>query len=112
MTYCYRAPSSLRPVFGAAGRDKERLYSEGEVEAALREYATSAGLLGGAAGQDAVQLDQLLHGALYNKKEPEKTGDTVPLRDVLRRLRDKLQLHHRLVRPGAQVGLMHTQIEG
>jgi hypothetical protein len=42
--YCYRAPSSLRPVFGEAGlRDKERLYSEAEVREALSSYAAAQG---------------------------------------------------------------------
>lgn len=42
--YCFRAPSSLRPVFGeAALRDKERLYSEGEVCEALAGYAAAQG---------------------------------------------------------------------
>ena len=42
--YCYRAPSSLRPVFGDAGlREKERLYSEAEVAVALASYAASQG---------------------------------------------------------------------
>jgi hypothetical protein len=42
--HCYRAPSSLRPVFGEAGvRDKERLYSEAEVAEALAGYAAAQG---------------------------------------------------------------------
>lgn len=56
----------------------------------------AAGLL--AAGSEGVQLDSLLHGALYNKKEPQKTGNTVPLKDVLARMIDKLQLYHHLAR--------------
>ena len=52
-----------------------------------------------------MQLDQvLIHAGLYTKKEPQQAGDTVPVRDALARLIDKLQLHHRLVRPGNQVG--------
>lgn len=44
ISYCWRAPSSLRPVFGEAGvRDKERLYSEQEVAAALSSYAVAQG---------------------------------------------------------------------
>lgn len=44
ISYCFRAPSSLRPVFGEAGlRDKERLYEEAEVEAALGAYAAAQG---------------------------------------------------------------------
>ena len=47
ISYCYRAPSSLRPVFGEEGaRDKERLYSEAEVAAALGAYAAAQGGLG------------------------------------------------------------------
>jgi hypothetical protein len=42
--YCFRAPSSLRPVFGEAGlRDKERLYNEREVGEALAAYAAAQG---------------------------------------------------------------------
>jgi hypothetical protein len=62
-----------------------------------------AGLLVGG-GSETLKLDELLvHGGLYNKKEPQKAGDAVPLADVLARLLDKLQLHHRLVRPAEQV---------
>lgn len=44
ISYCYKAPSSLRPVFGEEGvRDKERLYSEAEVAAALGAYAAAQG---------------------------------------------------------------------
>jgi hypothetical protein len=43
ISYCYRVPSSLRPLFGEAGRDKERLFSGAEVEEALRRYAAAAG---------------------------------------------------------------------
>ncbi len=47
ITYCFRAPSSLRPVFGEAGaRDKDRLYSEAEVAEALAVYAAAQGGLG------------------------------------------------------------------
>lgn len=49
VSYCYRAPSSLRPVFGEEGaRDKERLYSEAEVAAALSAYAAAQGGQSGA----------------------------------------------------------------
>ena len=47
-----------------------------------------------------VTLDRLLHGALFNKKEEAAPGSVVPAAPLRRRLLDKLQLHHRLVRPG------------
>ena len=45
ITYWYRAPSSLRPVFGgAAGEgERDRLYSEEEVAAALEAYTAAEG---------------------------------------------------------------------
>ena len=132
--YFYRAPSSLRPVFGEAGlRDKERLYSEAEVAAALEAYAAAQGeqwtkgggcsgtacrcllhfstrlsqvgavpadLAAPASSGGGIQVDALLHGALFNKKEAPGVGAAVPADDLLRRLLDRLQLHHRLVRPG------------
>ncbi|KAL4422679.1 hypothetical protein ABPG75_008876 [Micractinium tetrahymenae] len=103
ITYCFRAPSSLRPVFGEAGlRDKERLYSEEEVEAALEAYAAAQGLVGPQGPAGSIKLDRLLHGSLFNKKEPEGEGSVVPLAALLKRLMDRLQLHHRLVRPSEQ----------
>lgn len=53
-------------MLGTAPRDK--LYSEQEVETALRQYAAGSGL---AAAADAAEmaLDRLLIGALYNKSE-------------------------------------------
>ena len=40
----WRAPGSLRPMFGPeAAADKERLYSEGEIATALRSYAAAEG---------------------------------------------------------------------
>ncbi|GAB4820011.1 hypothetical protein N2152v2_007057 [Parachlorella kessleri] len=111
ITYCYRAPTSLRPVFGDAGRDKDRLYSGAEVEEALQQYAQAAGLL--SADGSSIQLDQLLvHAGLYTKKEPQQAGDRVPVKDVLARLIDKLQLHHRLVRPGDQGGEVEVVRKG
>lgn len=59
--------SSLQPVLGS-GAPRDKLYTAGEVEAALRSYAAGNGL---AASPDAAQmaLDRLLIGALYNKSE-------------------------------------------
>ncbi|PRW32977.1 Eukaryotic translation initiation factor 2D [Chlorella sorokiniana] len=101
ITYCYRAPSSLRPVFGEAGaRDKDRLYSEAEVAEALADYAAAQGLA--SPGGRTIKLDRLLAGSLFNKKEPEGEGSDVPAAALRKRLLDKLQLHHRLVRPSEQ----------
>lgn len=103
ISYCFRAPSSLRPVFGEAGlRDKERLYEEAEVEAALGAYAAAQGLVGPGGPAGGIKLDRLLHGSLYNKKEAEGEGSVVPQAALLKRLLAKLQLHHRLVRPSEQ----------
>ncbi|EFN52364.1 hypothetical protein CHLNCDRAFT_138791 [Chlorella variabilis] len=99
--YCFRAPSSLRPVFGeAALRDKERLYSEGEVCEALAGYAAAQGLA--APDGRSIRLDRLLHGSLFNKKEAEQEGSAVAPAELQKRLLAKLQLHHRLKRPSEQ----------
>ena len=63
---CHRGSSSLQPVLGAAARDK--LYSEAEAEAALRQYA-AANDLSASADADEMALDRLLISALYNKSE-------------------------------------------
>lgn len=36
-----RVPSSLQPIFGGGGALKDRLYSEGQVAAALQQYIES-----------------------------------------------------------------------
>lgn len=61
--------------------------------------------LAGLAAPDgrAIRLDRLLHGSLFNKKEAEQEGSTVSDAALRRRLLDKLQVHHRLLRPGEQV---------
>ena len=46
-----------------------------------------------------VALDQLLVGALFNKKEPQAPGDEHPRTDVLHRLLGKLLLFTHVVRP-------------
>ena len=47
VTYVYRAPGSLRPIFGeAAVQDRDRLYEEREVESALAQYAAREGAAG------------------------------------------------------------------
>jgi hypothetical protein len=100
--YCYKAPSSLRPVFGEAGlKEKERLYNEEEVCTALAAYAAAQGLA--APDGRSVRVDHLLQGALFNKKEGQE-GAAVPVADLRRRLLGKLQLHHRILRQGEQVG--------
>ena len=45
-----------------------------------------------------MKLNQLLVGALFNKKEPEVVGDRHPRSDALRRLLGKLQLWTCVVR--------------
>ncbi|KAL4852879.1 Eukaryotic translation initiation factor 2D [Chlorella vulgaris] len=98
--YCYKAPSSLRPVFGEAGlKEKERLYNEEEVCTALAAYAAAQGLA--APDGRSVRVDHLLQGALFNKKEGQE-GAAVPVADLRRRLLGKLQLHHRILRQGEQ----------
>lgn len=56
-----------------------------------------------APGGRTIRLDRLLHGSLFNKKEAEGEGSEVPEAALRKRLLDKLQLHHRLVRPSDQV---------
>ena len=51
-------------------------------------------------------LDQLLVGALFNKKEPQTVGDAHPRDDVLQRLLGKLLLFTHVVRPTENVRLV------
>lgn len=64
--------------------------------------ACFTGLAGPGGPAGGIKLDRLLHGSLYNKKEPEGEGSVVPQAELLKRLLAKLQLHHRLVRPSDQ----------
>lgn len=61
-----------------------------------------AGLVGSGGPAGGIQLDRLLHGSLFNKKEGEAEGSVVPQAALLKRLLAKLQLHHRLIRPSEQ----------
>ena len=57
-----------------------------------------------ASGDDAhLVLDQMLVGALFNKKEPQAVGDAHPRGDVLQRLLGKLLLFTHVVRPTENV---------
>ena len=94
----FRAPSSLRPIFGAAGADKDRLYSEPEVAAALEAYAAGNGLLD--ATKRSIAIDALLASLLWGKKESPGEGAAVALPEVRRRLLEKLQAYHRISRGG------------
>lgn len=93
----YRAPSTLRPVFGAAGADKDRLYSATEVAQALDAYAL-AGSLMSQAGSKTMSADALLTSALWGKKEAPGQGEALPVVEVRRRLLEKLQPWHRVRR--------------
>lgn len=58
MTSCCagcRAPTSLRPIFGAEA-DKDALYSEEQVRTALLAYARAEGLAAGGGG--VLKLDK------------------------------------------------------
>lgn len=95
----YRAPSSLRAVFGPEGlANKDALYSESAVAAALTSYATRQQLL---ASQDAssIKLDHLLASGLWGKKEGPEEGSVVPTKELLQRFLTKLQLWYRIERP-------------
>ena len=92
----YRVPSSLRPVFGdMLSLNKERLFSETEVSAALCAYAKAAPAPS-AAGVARLVLDELLAGSLYGKKEPECSGSEVEVPVLLSRLLGKLNQFTRL----------------
>ena len=92
----YRVPSSLRPVFGdMLSLNKERLFSEAEVSAALCAYAKTAPAPS-AAGVARLVLDELLAGSLYGKKEPECSGSEVEVPVLLSRLLGKLNQFTRL----------------
>ena len=59
-----------------------------------------------ASGDDAhLVLDQMLVGALFNKKEPQAVGDAHPRGDVLQRLLGKLLLFTHVVRPTENVSV-------
>lgn len=51
-----------------------------------------------------LKLNQLLVGALFNKKEPQAVGDRHSWADALQRLLGKLQLWTRVVRSTETVG--------
>lgn len=107
VTYVYRAPGSLRPIFGeSAVQDRDRLYEEMEVESALAHYAAREGLEVPGGG---IRLDHLLHGSLYNKKEEAAQGAVAPAPELLRRLLGKLQLHHHLTRATEQGEVVVTR---
>lgn len=95
----------MRPILGSANKDE--LYSEPEVRAALKSYAAANSLAKGEG--EAVQLDRLLLGNLFNKKEDVSEGDSHPLNDLAVRLLAKLQLFHRVVRNTEQV---HARFSG
>ena len=44
VVYCYRVPTSLRPVMGDVSSAKDDLYTEAQVHDALRCYAEHSGL--------------------------------------------------------------------
>ncbi|KAL6769698.1 hypothetical protein ACKKBG_A32020 [Auxenochlorella protothecoides x Auxenochlorella symbiontica] len=100
ITPCYRAPATLRPLFGPeAAADKDRLYDAAEVAAALSSYAQQQRIWG-AGG--TIALDALLRSALFGKKEEVSVGSAIPERALVAKLTDKLQLHHRLTRQTPQ----------
>ena len=73
--FLLRVPSSLRPIFGnVGGANKDELFSESQVRAALEAYAQTEQLLRGLDDRPLppgrMTLDKLLAGSLYNKKEP------------------------------------------
>ncbi|KAL6770629.1 hypothetical protein ACKKBF_B32020 [Auxenochlorella protothecoides x Auxenochlorella symbiontica] len=100
ITPCYRAPATLRPLFGPeAAADKDRLYDAAEVAAALSSYAQQQRLWGTGG---IIALDALLRSALFGKKEEVSVGSAIPERALVAKLTDKLQLHHRLTRQTPQ----------
>ena len=96
--YLYRAPSSLRAVFGPEGlANKDALYTAGEVEEALNNYATEQLLL--SPDKKHIKLDHLLASGLWGKKEGPEEGSTLPIKQLLERYLSKLQLFHKIERP-------------
>lgn len=96
-----RFPSSLRPVLGTASANKDDLFTESQVFAALKQYAEHHSL----AHEDSTQLklDKLMVGNLFNKKDPVVEGNPHPLLDLQQRLLSKLQQYHRASRVNEQV---------
>jgi len=75
ISYCFRAPSSLRPVFGEEGlRDKDRLYSEAEVLAALASYAAAQGEWGWGGGWGVVLAAPASYAAAQGERGVEGRG--------------------------------------
>ncbi|CAL5226777.1 g9634 [Coccomyxa viridis] len=109
VSFSYRVPSSLRPVFGpSAEQDRDALYSEAQVQQALLDYREQQHL---AAPGGCIKLDRLLIGGLFNKKEEQKEGDVHPLDDTLKRLLSKLQVYHTISRP-TPTGVSETLARG
>lgn len=93
----WKVSSYLRPIFGEQAQlEKDRLYSKEEVREYLKKYASENGLTTGEEVK-SVALDELLHGGLFGKKEPESTGDVVDFERLSNRLVNKMQLHHKVV---------------
>ena len=93
----YRSPASLRPVFGELlAVNKERLLSLDDCRSALGAYAASEGLATHGGGARSVVLDELLHGALFGKKEAHAVGAPVLFEPLLERLCGRLNLYSRV----------------
>jgi len=97
----YKVPSNVRFVFGEnALQNRERLFSEREIDQALRKYAEANNLLGeseSASSPQQSKIDDDLAKSLFKKKEEYEAGSVVGLDELYKRLTDRLQLHNRIV---------------
>jgi len=103
--YLYKPPTSLRPLFinttAACCSEKERLFSETQVSAALKSYASTNNLITThqSSNDVSIRLDNLLATSLWGKKEGPEEGSDLVESALFQRLLSKLQQWHRILRP-------------
>jgi translation initiation factor 2D len=113
VVFKWKAPSSLRPIFGDLVSEedlKNRLFTKEETDLALYTYAKANNLItsirtvggGGSGGEGraitAIELDRLLRSTLFDKKEPEEEGSAVGADNMEKRLRKRMQAHYALMK--------------
>jgi translation initiation factor 2D len=114
--YLYKPPTSLRPLFidttATCSSEKERLFSEDQVSAALTCYASTNNLITTSQQSSSdvfIRLDNLLATSLWGKKEGPEEGSELLQAVLFQRLLSKLQRWHRILRPStATPPLLHS----
>lgn len=91
----YKVASNLKFVFGEnATQNRDRLFSETDVENAIRKYCEANDLLD---GEGSARLDDALAKALFGKKEEVEEGSVLSINELYRRMTERLQLHNRIL---------------